>query len=59
MSQRTAGSAPQLYGDQQCHNVEAQRLVSEDHSHYILIKGKAFRYSGCWDTLTAFPVGHI
>lgn len=41
MSQRTAGRAPQLYGDQQCHNVEAQRLVSEDHSHYILIKGSS------------------
>uniref|UniRef100_A0A3P8U2B3 Excision repair cross-complementation group 5 n=1 Tax=Amphiprion percula TaxID=161767 RepID=A0A3P8U2B3_AMPPE len=42
MSQRSAGSAPQLYqedGDQQSHSVESQRLVSEDHSHYILIKG--------------------
>ncbi|KAM7015559.1 DNA excision repair protein ERCC-5 homolog [Tautogolabrus adspersus] len=42
MSQRSAGSAPQLYnedGDTQSHNVESQRLVSEDHSHYILIKG--------------------
>ncbi|XP_055020328.1 DNA excision repair protein ERCC-5 homolog, partial [Boleophthalmus pectinirostris] len=39
MSERSAGSAPQIYGDQESHNVEAQRLVSEDHSHYILIKG--------------------
>ncbi|KAK7913279.1 hypothetical protein WMY93_013490 [Mugilogobius chulae] len=39
MSERCAGSAPQIYGDQQSHNVEAQRLVSEDNSHYILIKG--------------------
>ncbi|XP_028999263.1 DNA excision repair protein ERCC-5 [Betta splendens] len=42
MSQRSAGSAPQLYqqdGDQQSHSVESRRLVSEDSSHYILIKG--------------------
>ncbi|XP_042287155.1 DNA excision repair protein ERCC-5 [Thunnus maccoyii] len=42
MSQRSAGSAPQLYqqdGDQQSHDIESHRLVSEDHSHYILIKG--------------------
>ncbi|XP_060891976.1 DNA excision repair protein ERCC-5 [Labrus mixtus] len=42
MRQQSAGSAPQLYnedGDTQSHNVESQRLVSEDHSHYILIKG--------------------
>ncbi|XP_041836782.1 DNA repair protein complementing XP-G cells [Melanotaenia boesemani] len=42
MSQRSAGSAPQLGQhdeDQQSHNVESNRLVSEDHSHYILIKG--------------------
>ncbi|XP_072322008.1 DNA excision repair protein ERCC-5 homolog isoform X2 [Eucyclogobius newberryi] len=39
MRERSAGSAPQIYGDQQSHNVEAQRLVSEDNSHYILIKG--------------------
>ncbi|TKS70289.1 DNA repair protein complementing XP-G cells -like protein [Collichthys lucidus] len=42
MSQQSAGSAPQLYeqdGEQQSHSVESQRLVSEDHSHYILIKG--------------------
>ncbi|XP_049900156.1 DNA excision repair protein ERCC-5 homolog [Epinephelus moara] len=42
MSQRSSGSAPQLYeqdGEQQSHSVESQRLVSEDYSHYILIKG--------------------
>ncbi|KAG7240462.1 hypothetical protein INR49_026851 [Caranx melampygus] len=41
MSQRSAGSAPQLYqqeGDEQDHSVESRRLVSEDNSHYILIK---------------------
>lgn len=40
MNHRSAGSAPdvcQQDGAQQ--SVEAQRLVSEDHSHYILIKG--------------------
>ncbi|XP_073321381.1 DNA excision repair protein ERCC-5 homolog [Pagrus major] len=42
MSQRNAGGASQLYeqdGEQQSHSVESHRLVSEDHSHYILIKG--------------------
>ncbi|KAK5611212.1 hypothetical protein CRENBAI_020257 [Crenichthys baileyi] len=42
MSQRSAGSAPHLGqqdGDQQYRSVESNRLVSEDHSHYILIKG--------------------
>ncbi|XP_072236862.1 DNA excision repair protein ERCC-5 homolog isoform X1 [Leuresthes tenuis] len=42
MSQRSAGSAPELCqqdGDQRSHSVESSRLVSEDHSHYILIKG--------------------
>ncbi|XP_015258787.1 PREDICTED: DNA repair protein complementing XP-G cells [Cyprinodon variegatus] len=42
MCQRSAGSAPQLGqqdGDQQNHSVESNRLLSEDHSHYILIKG--------------------
>ncbi|XP_041793196.1 DNA repair protein complementing XP-G cells homolog [Chelmon rostratus] len=42
MCQRSAGSAQQLYeqdGEQPSHSVESQRLVSEDHSHYILIKG--------------------
>ncbi|KAF7659457.1 hypothetical protein LDENG_00297360 [Lucifuga dentata] len=42
MSQRSAHSAAQLYqqdDEQQSHNIESQRLVSEDFSHYILIKG--------------------
>lgn len=43
MGQQSAGGAPQLYeqdGEQQSHSVESNRLVSEDHSHYILIKGE-------------------
>ncbi|KAF7211689.1 DNA excision repair protein ERCC-5 homolog isoform X1 [Nothobranchius furzeri] len=42
MSQRSAGGAPQLCpedGDEQRRSIEANRLVSEDNSHYILIKG--------------------
>ncbi|XP_076011437.1 DNA excision repair protein ERCC-5 [Genypterus blacodes] len=42
MSQRSAGCAPDLHqqdGDQQSHSVESRRLMSEDYSHYILIKG--------------------
>ncbi|XP_057687187.1 DNA excision repair protein ERCC-5 homolog [Corythoichthys intestinalis] len=40
MNQRSAGSAPQFYEqEQQSHDVESRRLVSEDNSHYILIKG--------------------
>uniref|UniRef100_A0A3Q2UIB4 Excision repair cross-complementation group 5 n=1 Tax=Fundulus heteroclitus TaxID=8078 RepID=A0A3Q2UIB4_FUNHE len=42
MSQRSAGSAPQLGqqdGDQPDRTVESNRLLSEDYSHYILIKG--------------------
>ncbi|CAB1421658.1 unnamed protein product [Pleuronectes platessa] len=40
MNERSAGSAPQLcQQDGQSHSVEARRLVSEDNSHYILIKG--------------------
>lgn len=42
MSERSAGSAPQVYeqdGEQKTHSVESNRLVSEDNSHYILIKG--------------------
>lgn len=53
MSQRSAGSAPQLYqedGDEQSHSVESHRLVSEDHSHYILIKGEG----GYDDMFTVF-----
>lgn len=44
MSQHSASSAPGIYeqeGEQQSHSVESKRLVSEDHSHYILIKGEA------------------
>lgn len=44
MSQHSAGSAPGFYeqdGEQQNHSVESKRLVSEDYSHYILIKGEA------------------
>ncbi|XP_035485175.1 DNA excision repair protein ERCC-5 [Scophthalmus maximus] len=42
MSEQSAGSAPQLsQQDGQNHSVEARRLVSEDNSHYILIKGSA------------------
>lgn len=53
MSQRIASSAPQLYGqdgEQQSHSMESNRLVSEDHSHYILIKGGG----SCDDTFTVF-----
>ncbi|XP_053722702.1 DNA excision repair protein ERCC-5 homolog [Synchiropus splendidus] len=41
MKQQNAGSAPQLHpdGEQQTDNIETHRLVSEDNSHYILIKG--------------------
>ncbi|XP_061565921.1 DNA excision repair protein ERCC-5 homolog [Cololabis saira] len=42
MSQQSAGSAPELCqqdGSQLSHSVESKRLVSEDNSHYILIKG--------------------
>ncbi|XP_023188212.1 DNA repair protein complementing XP-G cells [Xiphophorus maculatus] len=42
MSQCSASSAPQLGQqdeDQQNRSVESKRLVSEDNSHYILIKG--------------------
>lgn len=44
MCERSAGSAPQVYeqdGEQKSHSVESNRLVSEDNSHYILIKGAA------------------
>ncbi|XP_061742908.1 DNA excision repair protein ERCC-5 isoform X2 [Nerophis ophidion] len=40
MNQSSAGSTAQLYGeDQEGLDVESRRLVSEDNSHYILIKG--------------------
>ncbi|KAM8894027.1 DNA excision repair protein ERCC-5 isoform 2-T2 [Spinachia spinachia] len=41
MSQQSAGSAPQL--GQHDGDVESQRLVSEDYSHYILVKGSKKR----------------
>ncbi|XP_029953206.1 DNA repair protein complementing XP-G cells [Salarias fasciatus] len=49
MSQQSAGGAPQLCqddGDQQSRSVESHRLVSEDHSHYILIKDSKKRETG-------------
>ncbi|KAF3832785.1 hypothetical protein F7725_026450 [Dissostichus mawsoni] len=45
MCQLSAGNAPQLFqqdGAQQSHSVESRRLVSEDNSHYILIKAAAW-----------------
>nr|XP_061830716.1 DNA excision repair protein ERCC-5 homolog isoform X1 [Nerophis lumbriciformis]XP_061830717.1 DNA excision repair protein ERCC-5 homolog isoform X1 [Nerophis lumbriciformis] len=40
MNQSSSGSTAQLYGkDQESLDVESRRLVSEDNSHYILIKG--------------------
>ncbi|KAM9825505.1 DNA excision repair protein ERCC-5 homolog [Syngnathus typhle] len=42
MNERSAGNAPQLSGqDRPSHDVESRRLVSEDNSHYILIKGSS------------------
>ncbi|XP_049573922.1 DNA excision repair protein ERCC-5 homolog [Syngnathus scovelli] len=42
MNERSAGNAPQLSGqDRQSQDVESRRLVSEDNSHYILIKGSS------------------
>ncbi|XP_068595201.1 DNA excision repair protein ERCC-5 [Brachionichthys hirsutus] len=43
MRDRSASGAQQLYdedGEQKGHSVESNRLASEDHSHYILIKGE-------------------
>lgn len=37
MSQRSCGAAEEEYGQE--HNVESRRLISEDSSHYILVKG--------------------
>ncbi|RVE74444.1 hypothetical protein OJAV_G00021690 [Oryzias javanicus] len=48
MNQHSAGSAPQLCqqdGGLLSHSVEANRLVSEDHSHYILIKGSKNKHT--------------
>lgn len=42
MREQSAGSAPQVYGqdgEHKGHSVESNRLISEDNSHYILIKG--------------------
>lgn len=46
MSQNNASSVPGLCeqdDEQQSHSVESKRLVSEDHSHYILIKGEVVK----------------
>ncbi|XP_045062722.1 LOW QUALITY PROTEIN: DNA excision repair protein ERCC-5 [Coregonus clupeaformis] len=41
MSNRSAGNAPgvELYNQGEGHSVETRRLLSEDSTHYILIKG--------------------
>ncbi|KAI4894631.1 hypothetical protein NFI96_011391, partial [Prochilodus magdalenae] len=39
MSQRSCGPMEEQYSHGEEHSVEARRLVSEDSSHYILIKG--------------------
>uniref|UniRef100_A0A8B9HTK3 Excision repair cross-complementation group 5 n=1 Tax=Astyanax mexicanus TaxID=7994 RepID=A0A8B9HTK3_ASTMX len=39
MSQRSCGAVEEQYSQGREHSVETQRLVSEDSSHYILIKG--------------------
>lgn len=39
MSHRSSGGVEQQYGDGKQQNVEVRRVVSEDSSHYILIKG--------------------
>ncbi|KAJ3593109.1 hypothetical protein NHX12_005446 [Muraenolepis orangiensis] len=40
MNQSAAGAGPQLYGHtHQDHTIESRRLLSEDSTHYILIKG--------------------
>ncbi|XP_051557989.1 DNA excision repair protein ERCC-5 homolog [Myxocyprinus asiaticus] len=39
MNHRSSGGAEQQYGESKDHDVEVRRLVSEDSSHYILIKG--------------------
>ncbi|KAK1802951.1 hypothetical protein P4O66_021481, partial [Electrophorus voltai] len=39
MSQRSCGDVEQQYGPGDGHTVETQRLISEDSSHYILIRG--------------------
>ncbi|XP_073722405.1 DNA excision repair protein ERCC-5 homolog isoform X1 [Misgurnus anguillicaudatus] len=39
MSHRSSGGVEQQYGEGKHQNVEVRRVVSEDSSHYILIKG--------------------
>lgn len=39
MGQRGCGAVEDEYCQGQEHNVESRRLISEDSSHYILIKG--------------------
>lgn len=39
MSHRSSGGVEQQYGKGKEQDVEVRRLVSEDSSHYILIKG--------------------
>lgn len=54
MSQRNAGGAPQLYeqdGEEKSHSVESHRLVSEDHSHFILIKSEDIHDDMCHSIL--------
>lgn len=47
MTERSTGSTSQLYQQNgQDHSVESRRLVSEDNSHYILIKGEDGRVRG-------------
>ncbi|XP_053532353.1 DNA excision repair protein ERCC-5 [Ictalurus punctatus] len=39
MSQRRCGAVEEEYGQSDEHDVESRRLLSEDSSHYILVKG--------------------
>ncbi|KAK3511003.1 hypothetical protein QTP70_029015 [Hemibagrus guttatus] len=39
MSQRRCGAVEEEYSQGEEHNIESRRLISEDSSHYILIKG--------------------
>lgn len=40
MSQRRCGAVEEEYGQSDEHDVESRRLLSEDSSHYILVKGQ-------------------
>lgn len=40
MSQQSCGALEEQYGQGEEHSIETRRLVSEDASHYILIKGQ-------------------